>query len=190
MDASTIIGIGTARGGTQSLAHVLQEQGLDVGHEESVSIPWQRDMPSRYGRTVKHLRRTDGDVACWLTQAARDLLEDIPAAKVLGVLRSKEDTVESLVECFGAQRIRASKPFGPMCFPTYTDCSVEEAWARYWDEHVRVVSALKDTYPSRVLTVDPEILSAPETQQQIARFLEIDNWTHVTDCHKGKREHR
>jgi len=190
MEASTIIGIGTARGGTQSLAHVLQEQGLDIGHEESVSIPWERNMPTRYGRTVKHLRRTDGDVACWLTQAAADLMHDLPGAKVLATLRPKEDTVDSLVECFGAQRIRVPKPFGPMCFPTYTDCSVQEGWSRYWQDYRQEVAKLTAAYPERTLCVTLEDLGTEDEQERIAGFLGIEGWNHVTDCHKGKREHR
>jgi len=190
MSTPTIIGIGTARGGTQSLAHVLQEQGLGVGHEESVSIPWVRDRPVRYGRTVKYLRRTDGDVACWLTQAAADLMEDFPEAKILAMLRPKGETVDSLVECFGAQRIRAPKPFGPMCFPTYTNCSVEEGWTRYWQDYRQEVAKLTAAYPERTLCVSVGKLSIEEEQERIAQLLGIEDWTHVTDCHKGKREHR
>jgi hypothetical protein len=129
-------------------------------------------------------------VACWLTQAARDLIQDLDDVRVVALRRNKEETVESLVECFGAQRIRAEKPFGPMCFPTYDDYPMEEGWAQYWEDYMEVVSDLEDEHPGRVLTVDLSVLEAEETQERIARHVGVDEWHHVEPCHKGKREDR
>lgn len=191
MDTPTIIGIGTARGGTQSLAYLLQQQGLEVGHEDSVSLDWRREkMPQRYARTLRYLRRTDGDVACWLTQAAVDLIEDLEDARVIAMLRDEEPTVESLVETLGQKRIRSNEPFGPMAFPAYEDGSLEEAWARYWQDYRQEVAKLTSAYPERTLCVEISEIEDEETQQQIAEFLGISEWEHVADCHKGKREER
>lgn len=186
----TIIGLGTARGGTQSLAHWLGEQGLDVGHECTTSIDWKRERPERYRRALNYLRDHDGDVAHWLTQAAGDLMEDLDDAKIIAMVRDKDDTVESMMECFMPTRIRSDRPYGPMCFPTYTECSLEEAWVRYWERYQAIITKLTAKYPDRTLQVGLEWLQTYPMQQTMARFLVLKDWIYVEHCHKGKRAAR
>jgi hypothetical protein len=191
MSDRTIIGIGTARGGTQSLAHWLSEQGLDIGHEETWSIDWRREVrEARYGWTKRRLQKWDGDVACWLTQAAEDLLLDMPDAKCVAMLRPKGDVVESLVETMPPHRIREGRMFSGLPFPNYKEGSTEEAWAKYWEDYCVKTRRLKEFYPSRVLKVPLYELEDEDTQCELAEFLQIDDPQILDQCHKGKRSER
>jgi hypothetical protein len=191
MNSQTIIGIGTARGGTQSLAHWLSEQGLDIGHEETWSLDWRREVrDERYGWNKRRLQDWDGDVACWLTQAAGDLLSDLPEAKCVAMLRPQEDVVESLVETMPPHRIRDGRMFSGLPFPNYKEGSTGEAWAKYWEDYCVKTRRLKEFYPSRVLKVPLYELEEEDTQREIADFLEIEDPQILDQCHKGKRQNR
>lgn len=187
----TVIGIGTARGGTQSLAHWLSEQGLDIGHEETWSLDWRREIrEERYTWTKRRLDDWDGDVACWLTQGAADLLEDMPQTKCVAMMRPKEEAVSSLTETLPAHRIRDGRMFSGLPFPNYKTGSTEEAWGKYWGDYMRIVRRLTEEYPGRVLPVLLHTLETEETQRKIAEFLEIEDPCILGSCHKGKRKHR
>lgn len=181
-----IVGIGPARSGTTSLQRLLKAQGLEVGHESTTSLPWQMDRPRRWKWALQDLRDQDGDVACWLTQAAPRLLRETDC-KVIALKRPREDTVESLCEHFDGLRIRASKPFGPMCFPTIEGGTLQEAWGEYWDACRRIYAKITAAYPNRVLMVRTYELEQEAEQQRIAAFLGIDEWTHISDCHHNTR---
>jgi len=182
-----IIGIGTARSGTKSLAYLFREQGLDVTHEGTTSVAWDRSTPTRYRRMKQHLEEHDGDVACWLTQAAADLLEETEG-KVVALKRPREDTVESLCEHMAEVRIREDKAFGPMVFPTYPDVPLPEAWQNYWELYRETLGGLVSAYPERVLCVETYDLESEETQAEIAGHFGIEDWTHVKDAHLNERE--
>jgi hypothetical protein len=191
MSEQTIIGIGTARGGTQSLAHWLSAQGLGVGHEETWSLDWRREArEERYAWNKRRLQDCDGEVACWLTQAAGDLLSDLPEAKCVAMLRPQEDVVESLVETMPPHRIRDGRMFSGLPFPNYKEGSTEEAWAKYWEEYRETARSLKEAYPRRVMEVPLYELEDEDTQREIADFLEIEDPQILDQCHKGKRSER
>jgi hypothetical protein len=186
-----ILGIGTARSGTMSLAKLLQAQGLDVGHEDTTSVPWDLSRkPARFGRLKNELEATDGDVACWLTQAAHRLLDEYDEARVIALWRPKEDTVDSLLAHMAGLRIRTDRPFGPMVFPTYTDRDIKAAWAAYWEDYQARVDDLLSVWPERVIRVQTYNLESEPTQHRIAAFLGITDWTYVPDCHHNKRASR
>lgn len=189
MSDKTILGIGTARSGTGSLAHFLSEQGLDVSHEDTTSIDWRRERrPQRYARLLRGLQRKDGDVACWLAPAIFDLMDDLEDPRCIALLRDKEDTVESLVESLGEERIRRGRKFMGFPFPNYPDCPLEEAWRKYWEDYRRIVGKLTAAYPERVLCVQTENLGSEDTQQEIGEFLELESLNTVKPCHKNKRD--
>jgi hypothetical protein len=187
----TVIGIGTARGGTQSLAHWLSEQGLDIGHEETWSLDWRREVrEERYTWTKRRLEDWDGDVACWLAQAAHDLLGDLPEAKCVAMMRPKEEVVESLCETMPPHRIREGKMFSGLPFPNHKDGSTEEAWGKYWEAYMSEVGRLREHYPDRVLPVNVTELETEEKQREIAGVLGIEDPCILGSCHKGKRKNR
>jgi len=189
MTTDTILGIGTARSGPLSLAKLLQAQGLDIGHERSTSVDWQLEKQTRFGRLQRELDQWDGEVACWLTQAAPRLMEQMEA-KTIAMLRPKADTVESLLDHMAGIRIRSDRPFGPMIFPSYRDRDLKAAWEAYWDDYVRMVGRLVSAYPNRVLCVRTYELEEKAEQERIAELLNIDDWEYVGNCHYNKRTSR
>lgn len=187
MNTPTIIGIGTARGGTKSLARLLQAQDLDVTHEGTTSLPWQDGYrEGRYEWTLRTLREQDGDVSFWLTQGARRLLEDLPETKCLVLKRPKADTVESLMATMAPTRLSESRSFHGMVFPTI-EGPPEEAWGEYWELYREIAGGLEGTYPDRVHSVGLYDLETEDEQAALAEFLGIDDWTYVHDLHYGQR---
>jgi hypothetical protein len=183
-----VLGIGTARSGTMSLARLLQAQGLDVGHEDTTSVPWDLSRkPARFGRLKRELESRDGEVACWLTQAAHRLLDEYDEARVIALHRPKDDTVESLLAQMAGLRIRSDRPFGPMVFPTYTDRDLKEGWEAYWEDYMAYVEDLSVTWPDRVFQVPTYQIENKHTQNRIADFLSIPDWQHVDECHHNRR---
>jgi len=187
-EQTTILGIGTARSGTTSLAHFLQEQGLNVTHEDTTSIDWRREKrPERYARLFRSLQKKRGDVACWITPAIFDLMEDLEDPKCLALLRPKEETVESLTACLAEERIREGRKFMGYPFPNYSGCPVEEAWGQYWEDYREIAETLTETYPDRTLCVPIHDLETDEMQEEIGVFLGLGEVNAVNQCHKNER---
>jgi len=175
----TVLGLATARGGSTSLAHLLQEQGLEVGHEDSPPLPWEGDV--HFGRCLRHMRRNDGDVAFWLLNGAARLLERLPDARAVAVLRPREETVASLKATMEKRRLRETETFGGMVFPAV------QSWGAYWERWREHLCGLESGYPSRVLSVPLAEIETEEVQAKIAGHLGVEDWTHVADCHKNAR---
>jgi len=169
-----VIGIGTPRSGTRALAQLLQGLGLDVTHEGSSAVGWNREArEERYGQTRTYLQEHDGDVAYWLTSAATDLLSDFPEAKVVSLKREKGPLLESLRENMEVDRLRERRSLLGFGFPTYPDLPEGEAWEAYWQAHRQRVGTIKSAYGGRVLEIETEALGKEDTKEEIATFLEI-----------------
>jgi hypothetical protein len=173
---STIIGIGTPRSGTRALATLLQDEGLDVTHESSSSIDWNREhRERRYGETKQHLRDRDGDVAYWLTQAAHDLLDEMPRAVVIALKRPKTASVHAMMENLSADRLREARSLKGFAFPTFKQRSVQEGWKKYWELYREQLGSLKGANEDRVLEVQTTSLDEEETRERVCDFLNLQS---------------
>jgi len=176
----TVLGLATARGGSTSLAHLLQEQEVGVGHEDSPPLPC-RPEGAQFGRCLRHMRRHDGDVAFWLINGAVRLLERLPDARAVAALRPRDETVASLKATMEKRRLRETKTFGGMVFPAV------QSWGAYWEWWREHLGGLESGYPSQVLSVPLAEIETEEVQAKIAGHLGIEDWTHVSDCHRNAR---
>lgn len=139
-----ILGVGTGRCGTHSLARLLNAQvGVCCHHERGPYLPWGAE-PHHVKRAIRwleeggeckgHLRRpTLADVGyMWITAlpALRERFGD--RLTVIAIRRDREETIESFLAALPGY-IHKNETKAHKQFPTYTDVPLVEAWGRWWD---------------------------------------------------------
>ena len=97
-----ILGIGSGRCGTLSLAHMLNRQpGVQVSHEERPRLPWkrlpgERVIRERFARMRRHgNRRILGDVALFYLPYVEDAIVIEPSIRIVCLKRPREEVVQS-----------------------------------------------------------------------------------------------
>lgn len=162
MGRRLVLGIGTGRCGTNSLAHVLDVQPSGrFTHELKPHLPWEATPESFTAKMTRVLRRPEefvGDVAFYYLPYVEALLQTWPDARVICLRRAKEATVASYMKktrgrnhwmpC-GRQSMGRDRAWD-QCYPKYEATSKAEAVALYWEEYCRRVSVLCERYPDSV----------------------------------------
>lgn len=94
-----LLGCGTGRSGTASLARLLDGcRGTWVTHEQKPVLPWRYD-PRYLTNRILYWRSLDtpfvGDVASWNLHYIEPLLQYFPALRAICLERPKDEVVES-----------------------------------------------------------------------------------------------
>jgi hypothetical protein len=160
--AETVIGIGTGRSGTSSLAALLDAQpGASVSHETPRVLPWEVDV----GLLAQRLAELDerpgwlrGDVAFSYLPYVPLLLAGGGDVRVVCVLRDRATTVQSYLVWVGRRNHWIAHdgtqweldPDWDGAYPTYEIEDRAEAIGHYWDEYERTVRDLAATHPDHV----------------------------------------
>lgn len=160
--ATTVIGIGTGRSGTSSLAALLDSQpGAAVTHETPRVLPWKVDA-ALLGRRLDELDERPGwlrgDVAFSYLPYVPLLLDRLRDLRVVCVLRDRAATVQSYEVWVGPRNHWiahdgtqwALDPDWDDAYPTYDVEDRTEAIGHYWDEYERTVRGLVAAHPDRV----------------------------------------
>ncbi|KPK68180.1 hypothetical protein AMJ82_08950 [candidate division TA06 bacterium SM23_40] len=183
-----IVGLGSGRCGTKSLAAIL---GLP---HEAVALPWEHD-ERLFRAAMSKLSRTGGDVGCyWLTYAER-VLETFPDTRFICLKRPRKETVASWVRRFaGAETFDLfvmhlddeARIHAPRMFPDYGDRPIAEAAGLYWDEYYEKAEKLQERYQQcfRIFSMSP-VLNEPMAQAEMLRFVGSKQAT-WTNFHKNK----
>jgi hypothetical protein len=169
-----ILGIGTGRCGTHTLAQILSRQpDARVTHEERPLLPWSaedggaliRERMARWGRT--RIEGLVGDVASFYLPYVEEALGAEPEVRVVCLKRPREevvqsfcrwlDTVHPLPTNHWAQEPGAGWHHDPVwtrIFPQYDMQDREEGIRRYWEEYYARVEELAGRYPGRIRVFD------------------------------------
>lgn len=169
-----ILGLGTGRCGTKSVAQIFNRQENCVGFHERLRAPWHPD-PAWSIFVVERLVSSDGtgswphrfEGASWYLHYAVSLLDRLPTLKVVVTERPKEEVVASFLRITACPyrnhwQPHAQAHFDPYftCFPSYDPGQKKEtAVARYVDEYYGGVDFLASSYPSRVRRVQIDELN-------------------------------
>lgn len=170
MNQHIILGIGSGRCGTLSLAQVLNRQpGLQVSHEEQPRLPWkklpgERVIRERFARMRRDREgRVLGDVASFYLPYVEDAIAAEPAIRIVGLKRPREEVVKSF--CRWLDRVHAlptnhwaerpapgwyHEPNWTRIFPQYDIEDREEGIRRYWNEYYERVDELVRLYPENI----------------------------------------
>jgi len=182
-----VIGLGTGRCGTTSLAHLLGRQpGATIRHEDAPPLPWP-DAEGGYGRALRWLKAKPGPVAgdvahAWLSALPR-LAHDLPVSCV-ALWRPVEPTVESFLRHLPDTYIQSDGPPGARQFPTY-DRPPRDGWRRYVEAYHRRLRHLK---AAGHVTVLPMVaLNSRAGQRRILRAAGFPDGRHVyvAACHRN-----
>lgn len=188
-DQQLIIGLGTGRCGTVSLASFLNAQSnTRVIHEGTIGgkhhlFHWNggSDEVITWLETLRqHLRKQRfGDVAYYFLPHVEVILERWPDAKFVVLKRERSATVESyLHKTRGLNHWMDHNGsewwFDPVYDPTYPTLdapSKKAAVERYWDLYYHRIDTLLTTYPDAFTLHNMHDLNSLEGRREILSFL-------------------
>lgn len=185
-----VIGLGTGRCGTQSLAMILSQQDrARVEHElHNSAIAWEGD-EQRVGAYVRHcmaIRDLDlvGDVAFNYLSYVEHILTIAPHARFICLKRDRQATVKSYLTWTG-RRNHWMRHDGSVwkldgwdhCYPKYPATDKAEAIGLYWDDYYRRSEAFEAAYPKAFRVFSTEELNSEAGQHAMFDFLGLPGAT-------------
>lgn len=209
MTRRIVLGMGTGRCGTRSLAALLDQQaGSRVTHEQWPLLPWATSdtdalIRERLGRMRQ--QRTEpliGDVASFYLPYVAAALRLDPAVCVVCLQRPREEVIRSfeawLDKVHPLNTDHWSKTPAPgwhhepvytRIFPQYDTQNRAEGIGRYWDEYAQRAAALAEQYPDRVRVLNmQQALNTAEGQRDLLGFVGIPPERQVVSLENRKNE--
>ena len=186
-----VIGLGSGRSGTQSLARLLNLQyKAKVWHEkEQWRIPWFNGE-----RRVKHQLHVFrflskfyhfvGDIAFYYLPYVPFIQEIILDVKFICMRRDRDATIKSYINWVGRLNFcpwinhdgtQWNFNHWDQCYPKYNVRTMEEAVALYYDEYYHTAEEFEKKYPRQFKIFWIDDLNTKEGQKKIFEFLNIQN---------------
>lgn len=197
-----ILGLGSGRCGTGTLAKLLDKQkGIFCCHEGEF-CPWERDIIAFYQSILNLTQREEtnelriGNVAFYWKNYLSEIFRDLVNPKVIVLKRAKEKVVESFSSMYrdknhwstlGGRNWDGRDPQDSaltLMFPKY-DLSKKDAIAQYWEEYYNdgAIDYYLDKFPQNIMLIRSEDLWAGEdAQKRIFEFLDIPEEDMVFDA--------
>lgn len=181
-----VIGLGTGRCGTDSLAYFLDlQEGANVSHEMfKHKLTWQ-GAEKQIDKLLQWMKlQTDqrlvGDVAFAYLPYVGYILSRWPTAKFICLQRDRTETVESFIKKTPGRNhwvqhdgTQWQADRWDACFPHYAAMSKPEAIGYYWDEYYATAAELQATYPAAFRIFPTTALNQLEGQQALLYFIGI-----------------
>ncbi len=181
-----VIGLGTGRCGTQSLAHLLNAQSAaEVYHEkEEDKIGWKDsekeiDALLDWGMTTSHLRLV-GDVALYYLPYVEYILARNQNVKFICLQRDCTNTVVSymrqtseLNHWIEHQGVGWQLNEWDHCYPKYDVPDKQSALTLYWYDYYFTATRLQALYPNSFQIFPTEALNRKAGQRAMLAFLGI-----------------
>lgn len=198
-----VLGIGTGRSGTVSLANLLDAApGTHITHEALPRLPWEY-AEAPLAQHLKQFRERSeaivGDVASYWLPYIEEILRRWEDVRIIYVERERAAVVDSFVIKMkgkknhwmhhNGRRWRRDRNWD-QCFPKYDVDDMATAIGLYWDEYAARAHALCDTYPDHIRGWKMEdALNTEAGAAEIARFIDIDldGWSPETGAVHNKR---
>lgn len=201
-DSRTIlIGMGSGRCGTKTLARLLDKQpAAQVTHEQAPLLDWYSShyksrAEARLNRLLdKRKAPFVGDVASFYLPYARSILQQFPNARLICLKRERAATIKSF--CRWVDRVHPLKtdhwsenpqagffhePNWTRIFPKYQVGDRAERIGLYWDEYYQRAEELSSEFEDRFRIVETETLSSTKSQAEILEFCGFAKNHHVVE---------
>ena len=169
-----LLGIGSGRCGTRSLAVLLSRQpSTAVWHESRPLLPWDtrhspQTMQSRFTALIQARPNAArvGDVAHFYLPYIEEIIEAFPAVRVICLKRDREETAESYarwiaqtrrgapVDHWRSSRTGLVPDVWDQCFPKYPVTDLREGVRCYWDEYYQRAEELVIRFPDKIRIFD------------------------------------
>jgi len=202
MDKTLVIGIGTGRSGTTSLAQLLDMQpNSKIYHEHSPLLPWIIDKQLLRFKLDSFLKldyELVGDVGMYYLPYVPFILKEYPKVKMVYMERDLQGTLNSFLKktknknhwnYHMGEEYNLDPEWDP-CFPKYETKTKEEAVENYIrDYHIRA-NDLISSYPNSIYKLRMEDLSNEEELKRMLTFCgyqpsEIK--TEIVHTNQGKK---
>ena len=199
MDASKkriILGCGTGRCGTFTLARLLRRSGAAMTHEmntkQNLRLPFDIDK-EKFTKVCKHFesvkQRAVGDSDLVYFRYLELFIEKYPDIKIVCLKRNKEDTIKSFVKKCGGKNWWSKHGYKKWIndvinfirFPKYETENLEEAIGLYWEYYYQEINRIRKKHPKNILMIETEKLSYREKQIEIYDFCGISRIDRVFD---------
>lgn len=212
MKPSIVLGIGSGRCGTESLAAVLNRHpGVKVSHEEPPLLPWRHEPEPRVigERLARFQRRPEaqlvGDVASFYLPYVEDAIRAEPTIRIVCLKRDREEVVQSFCRWLDrTQHLPTNHwaeqpapgwhhdPVWTAIFPKYGTANREEGIRLYWDAYYATVEQLLRVYPQQIRLFDMQhALNTKEGLRDLLTFAGIPSEQQIlavgTVCHRSSR---
>jgi len=180
-DRKLIIGLGTGRCGTSSLAYLLsQQEETYASHEQT---PWQEWSGPVGHRVMKLFDRSKDKFqadCCWsYLPHVEQILKAKPNTKFVCMYRDKEGYLDSAekkcAEVFKGEIQEQHKRFWPACFGLERD-----ELSEYYDQYKNTALWYAQEFPRQFFLMDMESLNDPESTELLLRWLGYENPKHVS----------
>lgn len=179
-----IIGLGTGRCGTMSLAKILDgQENTSISHEFCRSdLPWNKDInkfEKLYDLMNKRKEGIVGDVSFYLLPYVNESLKRNSGTKFIIIKRNKEETIKSYLKKTEGRnhwnnhdgKIWRSSSWDH-CYPKFQTATKEEALSKYYDLYYEICSNI----PSEIcFWMDTEDLNDKNKIIKMLEFCEYDN---------------
>ena len=134
-----IIGLGSGRCGTHSLAALLNKQhNTRVFHEYHPRLPWERNLDLLSAHLTAYDNQSQvfvGEIAYWMMPYVQNLVQ-LPNVCFICLKRDREETIRSFKTKYaGVDNWRRHQRRGPAydCYPKFRAATTAEAIGIYWD---------------------------------------------------------
>lgn len=203
-----IIGMGTGRCGTRSLAKLLsQQRGTRITHEERPLLPWRNARASVLVSRLERMQLTRsesilGDVASFYLPYAEHAIEFSPEVRMVCLKRPREEVVKSFCDWLDSVHplptnhwaIKPAagwfhEPVYTRMFPQYDCENREEGIRRYWTEYYQRAELLTERFPQRVRVFDSQTcLNTEAGQRELLDFCGFERQSQVVvpEIHENK----
>ncbi len=183
-----VVGLGTGRCGTMSLAYLLNwQENSEVCHEKSsYLIPWKDgekkiDEFLHWASELTKQKRLVGDVAFYYLNYIEYLLSLNSHIKFICLQRERAGTVASYMK-YTINRNHWMPHDGTLwnkcvwdnCHPKYECSGKEKALERYWDDYYLTANELQRKYPDSFRIFQTSTLNTETGQRDILSFIGIE----------------
>lgn len=177
-----VIGLGTGRCGTTSLARLLNLQpGASVVHQRGPVLSWYEEHDP-----ARHLTQPDsgpdvtllGDVGFYYLPHVGRIWEEMPTVKFVCMRRGRQATIDSFERYLRpewnhwAPNKTVYSPWD-QCYPVIQAATRTDAIGRYWDKYYATAENLASDYRFEVF--DIESLNSEEGVSRLLRFVGVQD---------------
>jgi hypothetical protein len=167
-----IIGLGSGRCGTTSLADLL-----GIPHENCM-LPWDFH-EGRFRLAVHRAEHFGGDVGFYYLNYVDRILQWKPKTKFVCLKRNRADTIRSWSkhmvgrDYFGwtGIMVRGGQNETFEAMPTFGEVPVEEGAPRYYDLYYEKARRLQEAHPSSFRVFGMDVLNERKAQRELLRFV-------------------
>ena len=175
-----VIGLGSGRCGTLSLAKLLNlQEGSSVTHE-FCPLPWEFDeeiWTVMMGRLFsgKHPYNTEiiGDVGFYWINYIERLLDLQSTTKFICLKRDREETMDSYMVKSSGLNVHPTDNWFRL-FPRY-NLPAREAVGAMWDDYYKIAETIARKYPDKFMLIDMnDSLNNEQKQRTMMKFAGFD----------------